>query len=226
MDRKRFIEWKINWKFKSEWLVKGASSNGYDASPLLDGLKRPYIPGSTIKGNLRQQIRKITSLYPSCKPLEKQLFGEGGEYQGCLYFSEALSEVSLPEQLKTNVRTRIALDKKRKVVKDEALIEEELVTPYMPLRSTIIGYVRENEFEDVIALISLSLLNMHSLGSGKSIGRGEIEMKYSELISENYSTFSVLYENDDEKRTQLTFQEWESIVKKSSFFKEGDVRNE
>ena len=43
---------------KSDWLVTGATQQHIvDRTPMLDILGRPYLPASTIKGNVRHQFR-------------------------------------------------------------------------------------------------------------------------------------------------------------------------
>lgn len=220
MMTKKYIEWQINWKFSSDWLIKGPASKQYDSSPLLDGLNRPYIPGSTIKGNLRHQTRKLVSISPSYHDLSMMLFGQGGNRQGSLYFSEGMMSADLPEQFLTIPRTRIAMDRKRKVVRDQAINQEELATSFGSMTSTIYGYVQEKDVNDVLALISLGILSVNSLGSGKSVGHGEIMTKYSLTPHHEHSTFFVKLEDEQGNNQQLTHEVWESLVQQSKIFKE------
>lgn len=208
MAGKILIQFKLRFLLDSDWLIKsGESRDAVDVSPLTDLLGRPYIPASTIKGAIRHEFRKIASIYPYIKKYEKRLFGGEGNDLGLLYFSDAtLKDVAYADLLQIT-RHRIALDRKRKVVRDTALLVEKVVSASTPLHSESSIYVNEQEKEDIAAIITLCFLSLQQIGGGRSIGRGKLSFAYGKGENDvNKSTIQVQFirDNDGEK----TIQDW------------------
>lgn len=223
MSGKTKIEWKLRLKIDSDWLIKGAGQQGFiSSSPMLDGLGRPYIPASTIKGLLRHEFRKISSIYPNLVDkliaYESFLFGRSGNQQGHLYFSEAtIKDSSYWDQYK-KIRTRIAINRKQRVAQDQALIVEQIAISSIELHTDLCCYAKEAEMKDIAGLITLCFLNLDHIGSGKSIGRGKVNIQYQgqgkkeEHSSELYVMFDGL---------EWSFEQLKQTVQAMSQSKEG-----
>lgn len=200
---------------KSDWLVTGATQQHIvDRTPMLDILGRPYLPASTIKGNVRHQFRKLSGLV-DMESYDTYLFGDKGSEQGHLYFDDAeLADPDYDVSQLTRERKRIALDRKNKVVRDQSLLMEEVAIVTLKLKSEITCYVKREDAEKIGALLVLSIFNMKRLGSGKSVGRGEVAFKYAgKIVDETDSVVQLTIDDRD-----IPFEEFESIVKE--FFTE------
>ncbi|ARU61769.1 hypothetical protein CBW65_12585 [Tumebacillus avium] len=171
--------YRIN--FESAWLVRGTSNQqgGVDAGYLTDFLGRPYLPGSTMKGKIRDSFNRLLSIRPEWAMYRQFLFGSAGQNTGQVYFHDGLLDM---EQIDTaelsEIYTRVSMDRYRKTVKDTAVITEKTVKPFLPLAGTIETYVQEEELEGIGLILLLCLLDIKSIGSGASIGRGRVTMRY------------------------------------------------
>jgi CRISPR/Cas system CSM-associated protein Csm3 (group 7 of RAMP superfamily) len=180
-----------------EWLIKGASQqHSIDQGPLTDLDSQPYIPASTLKGNLRHRFRQLASLHPRFSEYETRLFGTGGQQNGQLYVDDATLNTSLSPELLRTVRTRIAMDRRRRVAADTALIFEEVVRSGTRMSSELMCYVHPDEKEDVAACLALAVLKMDWIGSGRSIGRGQLSFVYDEQLHPSKSTVHIRFEGE------------------------------
>lgn len=179
MGGKRKLTWHVQFHLQSDWLIKGATMDyRANASPLVDGLGRPYIPASTIKGLLRHQCRRLKPLFTLKTDVEALLFGMPQSAQGSLYIDDALlTGDHLANQLFIK-RYRIAIDRKRRVVRDQAFFSEEVVSKEVILASEMTCYVKAEEADEILPFLTLCILQLKEIGSGKSIGRGKIHFKY------------------------------------------------
>lgn len=205
MQGKEKLTFQLQLKMMSDWLIKGASEQKIaHASPLMDGQNRPYIPASTIKGNLRYHAKRLLAMTTIGKHYETFLFGESGAKQGNLYVEDCMLEGK--PFASTVLRHRISINRRRKVVNDEALIVEEAAAKGLTLSGKMVCYVKEEEKAPVIALVSLALMQMNFLGSGKSVGRGYQTMDYKKDGRDD-SYFAVIAED-----REIPYEEWRQIV--------------
>lgn len=197
MAGKSTIQWHLNLCMSSAWLIKGESDRAIaDASALTDLLGYPYIPASTIKGQLRYQHRRLSSLYPQLQEWETFFFGESGIRHGHLYITDATLRESWPPEQLRQYRSRVAIDRKRKVSSDQALLTEEVVIPGIHLYSELMCHVPPAQAGHAAAMLTLCILNIRYLGSGKSIGRGHLRFRYHDVkTSPDDSTVQVVVDN-------------------------------
>ncbi|ASS74486.1 hypothetical protein CIG75_05415 [Tumebacillus algifaecis] len=168
-------------QFQSAWLIGGTANQqgGVDAGYLTDFLGRPYLPGSTMKGKVRDSFRRLLSINPNWARHQQFLFGNAGQNTGQVYFQDALLDTAQIDDADwSHLYTRVAMDRYRKTVKDTAVITEKVVKPMLPLQGTLETFVQEEESEEIGLVLLLCLLDIKSIGSGASIGRGRIEMTY------------------------------------------------
>ncbi|OUM86004.1 MAG: hypothetical protein BAA01_01170 [Bacillus thermozeamaize] len=199
MAGKSTVQWHLKLRMPSPWLIKGGSDRATaNASALTDLLGYPYIPASTIKGQLRHQHRLLSSIHPQLKNWETFFFGESGIRHGHLYITDAtLTHPLHPEQLR-QYRSRIAIDRKRKVVSDQALLTEEVIIPGIELGSELMCYVPPDQTASAAAILTLCILNIRSIGSSKSIGYGHLRFRYHDdqaNPSPDDSTVQVVIDN-------------------------------
>jgi len=194
---KSTIQWHLNLHMSSEWLIKGGSERDLaDTHVLSDLLGYPYIPASTIKGQLRYQHRRLASLYPQLQEWETFFFGEKGFRHGHLYITDARLKDSLPSEQLLLYRSRVAIDRKRRVSRDQALLTEEVVIPGINLYSELMCHVPPMYVGHAVAALTLCILNIRYLGSGKSIGRGHLRVRYKGTeLSTDDSTVEVSVDN-------------------------------
>lgn len=180
MNGKEKLVWNLQFQLNSDWLLKGASQKSHiDTAPLIDGLGRPYIPASSLKGLIRQEFQRLRPVLNIGAEIESYIFGEPGAFQGHAYFEDGTMEGAGDLDSLSQVRTRVAVERKRKVVRDEAIMMEQVVIPNIPLHSSISCYVPAEKKNATIAGLTLAILSISSVGSGKSIGRGRVQFTYT-----------------------------------------------
>jgi len=165
-------------QFQSNWLIHGPSQESDAATGFMtDFSGRPYLPGSTMKGKVRDGFNRLITLRPDWKKYQSFLFGNSGMNAGQVYFYDGVMEGDHEELVRSEVRTRVALDRYRRTVKDRAVITEKVVRP-IRVHGTIETYVLDSDKEHVALILLSCLLETHTIGSGASIGRGRLEMLY------------------------------------------------
>ncbi len=196
--------------WKGRWHV----GSGYQSAAADRLLRRiggadgdPFVPGSQIKGVLRQQcerlalaldleavnphagttedeqslVRHFTSLVKSDLIVDR-LFGS--RYQGeCLFVTNALP-ASSDEEKNTFSQTRTAIDRVTGTVMEQHLFTTELVEGGLKLQGEIRGrhpagvLSQDSEgFPYEYSLLVASLLSLDTLGGDKSVGLGRCKVK-------------------------------------------------
>lgn len=138
----------------------GNKSNGFIKNlTIKDSEGKPYIPGSTIKGLIRDNYRSI------CNNSD-EIFGKEG-YNPSKVIVEDLKLKSSDSN--TSVRFGNAIDRYRGVSKENALYSKEVATGIFE------GYIHILEESDEINDdIELAIKMISALGSGKSTGFGKV----------------------------------------------------
>lgn len=205
---KEKITFQLKLTMMSDWLIKGPTQQKYaDAAPLLDGLNRPYVPASTLKGNLRYHVHRLLPILSLDEKIETELFGAGGTKQGSLCFEDCIANQP-HRSTTTRIKNRIAINRRQRVVNDEALFIEETVAKGTTLTGNIVCYVKREEKEAIIALLTLAILQINFIGSGKTVGRGYQMIQYKQNEDTQSSTVTVLVEDQE-----IPYEEWYEIVK-------------
>jgi CRISPR/Cas system CSM-associated protein Csm3 (group 7 of RAMP superfamily) len=143
----------------------------------------PVIPGSTIKGRLRAAITALVQarVYGpeevcretgDCSCLVCLIFGQKGNRRGHLYFEDARPGDSEIERL-VSVRSGIAIDRYRRVARDNALYTVETVGGRnVVFQGQIWGWVPEEKQQKIVAALKDAFAFNYALGFGKSRGLG------------------------------------------------------
>ena len=207
LDLEYYIVWQGRWHVGSGY--QSAATNrllrrmgGVDGSP--------FVPGSHIKGVLRQQCERFAlalgleainphdgikednrELIKHFKPLAKsslvvdRLFGS--RYQGeCLFVTNA-EPVSSMKKTVTSVHPRTALDRVTGTVMEQSLFTTEFAEGGIDLRGSIrsrhpAGILTQEEggFPYEYALLLVALLSLNTLGGDKSVGLGRCKILLKE----------------------------------------------
>ena len=177
---------------------KGAVSNHSFLQKNLE--KEPYIPGSAIKGKVRQLAMQFmeNSSTPcrfahhkedreqSCECLLCDMLGKAGNDKGRLYFSEF--SIQSEGDVFTAVRTGNAVDCYTRTAKDAHLFGVEIAESgeQMRLVGTIHGYLDASCFEKQKKLLFTTLEYISFIGGNSGRGLGWIqEIKLEDKSPEN-----------------------------------------
>ncbi len=143
----------------------------------------PVIPGSTIKGRLRAAVTalaraRVYGPEEACRETEDcpclvcLIFGQKGNRRGHLYFEDARPADNDIDRL-VGVRPGIAIDRYRRVARDNALYTVETVGgKNVVFQGQIWGWVPEEKRQTVVAALKDAFAFNYALGSGKSRGLG------------------------------------------------------
>ncbi len=166
-------------RFQTAWLVRGnGQEQDLDGHYLMDSFGQPYLSGSVVKGKIRDSFNRLVSVVPTWQQYGEFLFGKARNRGGQVYFNEAVLAIDVQPGMVEEQRTRIAMDRFRKIVKDRALVTEKLVQPEIPLIGSIEFYARETDKNALVCVLVSCLHSISSFGAGASIGRGAVEFSY------------------------------------------------
>lgn len=144
--------------------------------------KYAVIPGSSIKGVVRNRVNMIAGWYSGNKhsdsigKLPDMMFGSAdngdGGSKGCIYFDEL--KIHHCEKVNTKVVSRIRINKFTGGVMGGALVNEEIIGDEVEL------HIHMPEKPQMCALLMYALrdlgLGLYNIGSGQSIGRGYVDV--------------------------------------------------
>lgn len=207
------IQWESNWHVGSGFRT-AATDRVIQRLGRRRVKRRVFVPGSQIKGVLRHQCERIAlalgleavdphatgpdqsqKLVQHFRPLASsrimvdRLFGT--RFQGeCLFVSNALpeKEAELSPGLDSVVRTRTAIDRLTRTVREQRLFSTEMADPRVELAGTIRarhpqGVLTQDgdAFPYEYALLILALLSLDALGGDKSCGLGRCRVQLKEV---------------------------------------------
>lgn len=142
-------------------ISSGSKKDGYvkDQS-VRDRNGQPYIPGTTIKGELRNNYLKITD-----EKKTAELFGSRDKASRII-----VDDFYAEDQCNISVRYGNAIDRFRKVTKDGALFSKEGIIGKFKGEIEV-QYENEEELED----LKLAINMITSIGGSKSAGFGRVK---------------------------------------------------
>lgn len=160
-----------------------------------DSNKKPYIPGSTIKGNFRNWLKRNIKETPDVAALYKSLLGSPvvNDDQGCggsaefhnATISRRLGETSnfpyWEEELQTSVETSTVINRVTGTVADQKLYYTEVVPPGVGFTMIITGTMTEDELALLVAALDSGFVEdcadpiTFGAGSGNGFGRFSLE---------------------------------------------------
>jgi len=161
----------------------------------LDGRDKPYIPGSTLKGNLRAWLQtRIKD-----KALLDSVFGSGDEEKGensqggkAEFWNVLIKDILTPKhkpsywhpERQVGVEVGVTIDRVTRTAREQRLFHREMVPPGMRFEVRITG---KNLNEDEVALLLAGLNGFNdkqqqiSLGSDNAQNKGLMNWKLLEI---------------------------------------------
>jgi CRISPR-associated protein Csm3 len=137
-----------------------------------------YIPGSTIKGKIRNNFYKIVDLNHmenDCDCVMCTIFGGSGYNPSRMYVDDFMPV----EDNNISIRFGNAIDRYRKIAKDGALFAQEVVN-----NSEFIGQITVYFDEKTMKYkesIELAINMIDSIGNGRSRGYGRVKVCLEEV---------------------------------------------
>jgi len=173
------ITYKVSIKIITPFnIATGESTDGFLNKSTVRYKGKPYIPGSTIKGKIRNNFHMINDLEhneencncPMCK-----IFGKPGYSPSKIYIDDFKTE----EDSLTIVRFGNAIDRYRRTARDGALFTEELSA-----NSLFKGFIKIYFDDSTIAYkekLEMAIKMIDSIGNGRSRGHGHVEIDLKEV---------------------------------------------
>lgn len=146
--------------------------------------ERPYIPGSTIKGKIRENFFRITSLdhtEKDCNCAMCAIFGGLGYKPSKIYVDDFLPvEGASPEDNKDlSIRCGIAIDRYSKTNKDDYLYSKEVANGNK-FRGEITVYF-DQETIKYKRNIEMAVRMVDNIGGGCSTGFGRAKVQWKQV---------------------------------------------
>jgi len=210
------IELHLTVQFTSRWHA-GSGEAGFAAQRLIrrDARNRPFIPGSTLKGIIRENCEKLSRvlgfpepadphqpdltqmgrfvpLTPVLSPVET-LFGNNYEEGGLIFRDARLPEAPILENFSY---TRSQRHRLLRTVKQKHLFSTEYIRP-LTFQTTITGWHREMAaFSDAdipfaYCLLVAAILQVERLGGDKSSGGGRVRLTLDDPFRYNFQPFPI-----------------------------------
>ncbi|ATY85804.1 hypothetical protein CVV65_13440 [Kyrpidia spormannii] len=226
---KSLVQWHWILRPETPWSVRGPGQEGASVSgPALDWRGRPYVPGSTMRGKIRDSFSRLAHAFQNTsgepdtilsghrkdwRDMERYCFGAPGIQPGRLYVDDSYMPDDVDaSNLQFASHHRTAIHRRLGVVKDGFLVSEALVGTEW---SFVGGMSLYSTREDVVALLTLAILGIEHLGSGRSIGRGRLSWNLSNDDGPGTSRLTVTMDGDPwtpatslSDLREWTFQTW------------------
>lgn len=172
--------------FRSPYHIRasGAASGVVDGHLLVrEGpVPRLVLPGSTLKGRLRDHARRLWNARPRGLPctgqdgcLLCQIFGVSGSARGRLRFLDAVGERSA-ESEELERRTSVALDPVTRTAARGHLFTLEVSPPDVAFEADIEGRLPAGDAPAGLGLLAAAAAIMRTIGGGKSRGLGWVDV--------------------------------------------------
>lgn len=162
--------YKITLKFHSAFHIDSGKRDNYyiDATVLKKG-NVPYLPGSTIKGKVRDNFCLIRELYEKhkeqdCNCEACRLFGQGGYQPSRVVFDDLTGESI------TTIRKHNSIDRYLKIANDQSLFSQEAVEPTIFTGMMEVYFNEDNAYLEPDLLTSIRMIE--NIGNSKSRGLG------------------------------------------------------
>ena len=201
------IRIELGLQFQSKWHIgSGEGSLLTDRLIRRDARNWPYIPGSTLKGVIRESCEKLSRTlgfpdpgdphnreltHPDAfRPLKKidsfveAIFGNNYE-GGKLFFRDARLETG--PLYPSSTQSRTCLDRMLGTAKEKHLFTIEYALP-ANFKTTVCGnhqdllYLTEEDPPFAYCLLIAGILKVDRLGGDKSTGKGRVKMSMSSIL--------------------------------------------
>lgn len=173
-------------ELKSPMLISsGVNDNSIvKSSYVVDDSKRPFIPGSTIKGIVRANFRSIADDVAckenNCDCAVCSLFGSGGYSPSRIYFSNLILQGECEEKLQVaSTRYHNSINRFLKKTNNAGLFLEQVVEKGT-FKGTCEVYLNEKT-KGYIDKLCIAIKMIENIGSSKSRGYGFVNISLKEL---------------------------------------------
>lgn len=208
------IKLELTVQFESRWHA-GSGEAGFAAHRLIrrDARNWPFIPGSTLKGIIRENCEKLSRLLgfpapadphqpdltqpgrfvplnPSLSPVDN-LFGNNYEEGGLIFRDSRLREAPIHENINY---TRIQRYRCLKTAKEQHLFATEYIRPLM-FQTVITGLhpqlaaFSDSDIPYAYCLLIAAILQVERLGGDKSSGSGKVRITIQDPFLYNSQSF-------------------------------------
>lgn len=209
-------------------LIKSSNVNNIDGKTVISNIKESngyVLPASSIKGAIRGQVYRISTLLGISEDYVNDLFGRDSSNHddngkaGKVYFEDAKLEEN------TSVISRIRINKFTGGVIRNGLFSEEPISSKIKFTITLDA---ENHVGCGLILYALRDLGLglYNLGSGGSIGRGFITVSNINAITPQGKNVKISFNNSNIEYVEDEFDlmyEWFSSINKCKKSKEGGL---
>lgn len=199
------IKLDISINLTSRWHAgAGEGSLTVDRNIRRDSFNKPYIPGSTLKGIIRESCERLSRTLGLGEPSDphdsniqdKNLFGPielsthpvdalfGNKYEGSDLFVRN-AKLAFGNKIGTFELARTSISRARRTSRDGHLFNSEYAQPCI-FRTSINGFHRNLVSELGVlpfaySILIAGILNIDRIGSDKSTGCGAVEFKLEEI---------------------------------------------
>ncbi len=188
--------------------------------------QEPIVPGSTLKGKLRNECERILAslgqpicLAPSAEtmcphhPKLKgatcavcQLFG-GPSRKSRLFFSDAMARDERLAPYLTRVQAGVSLSRRRRTAEDERLYFIERGVEGVVYEGRIEGYLDDNQVAAELALLITALERLFAVGGSRSRGAGWLKVEIVKITLDGQT----LSTEQQSKMREEGWQVWRSL---------------
>ncbi|MGM9977798.1 MAG: RAMP superfamily CRISPR-associated protein [Clostridium sp.] len=214
-NAENIVTFELKGNLKTPILIKGNDSLDYkrpDGENITNADEKYFIPGSSIKGVVRNEARKVLKSLNKIE-LEKAIFGSSDDNDDKKLASKIrFFDAFIEKDLKA-IYNRIKIDKFTGGVRKSAILNDEPLTGDIKLIAKYYcnyeekdekeKQCKEKEINTAIGLISVIFKNIAigevAFGSGNSIGRGRVDGKRLVIKKGN----KTLYDFDFEKEKEI-----------------------
>lgn len=202
-NAENIVTFELKGDLKTPILIKGNDSLDYkrpDGENITNADGKYFIPGSSIKGVVRSESRKILKSLNKGY-IEENIFGSSDNDEDKSASKVRFFDAFIEKDLKA-IYNRIKIDKFTGGVRKSAILNDEPLTGEIKLLAKYYCKGEEKEINTTIGLISVIFKNIAigevAFGSGNSIGRGRVDGKRLVIKKGN----ETLYDYDFEKKKE------------------------
>lgn len=131
---------------------------------------KPYIPGSTVKGEMRSNFLKLNG-----DKKTKELFGAGYEKSSKIIVDDFYAD---GDNYTTGIRYGNAIDRFRKAAKDKALYSKEVISG--TFKGQIEASFNENDISKDDIYLAIKMIDAIGGSKGSDLGRVNISIEEAE----------------------------------------------
>lgn len=198
MRRRRFeIDYELRLTGDRCFCGAGVGRSGVDRTFLRDEREQMFVPGSHLKGLVRQRCEELLALLgvdsadphdqsrpaPADDPIGR-LFGRPGPADLASVFSDA--RASAPFEQVTATRNRVRMNRRLGRPEHQGLFDTEYAVPPpdVPLRASVVTWLEvsdEAELPKELALLCGGLRLIDAVGGDRSTGAGSAEVRITAI---------------------------------------------